>query len=178
MPFSPTASGPLSSVTVAYSHVTGTDDAHLYLTDSFSNLGNTANSLELFVFTPPQFPSSAVVVLPSALHPPLAAGQTYYLYDLEPGNEVDAWYNGDPPVSGTVVSNPGGSYKPFFNQTLPAFSIQEANPATSTLTPEFFGPGEPERRAAGTGAGRDGKRGQEEETYPRRKRRPLPKKEG
>lgn len=128
--FSPSATGALSGVTVAFCYLFGPDDAHLYLTNSFSNLGNPGAALASFVFTPPVAFGNAggIVKLSSARHPVLTAGQNYYLYGLETGGEANVWNDSSSPVTGTVAYSAGGEPYTSTTSAMPAFDVQESNP--------------------------------------------------
>ncbi|BDI29978.1 hypothetical protein CCAX7_20290 [Capsulimonas corticalis] len=137
--FTVSTSGQLASVTVAVSNISGTNGAHFYLTDSAANLGNTGAALESFTFThlTPLGTSFTPLVSLSSQHPFLTTGQTYYLYEYETGDSVNAFDLNTAGVSGTSWSSiDGGAYTSGTGSDFPAFSVQiaaAAVPEPSTL---------------------------------------------
>lgn len=97
----------LSSIAIALQHATGTNDAHLFLSDGVPGQAG-ANILESFTLTnlPASTGSNPIFdTLTSTLHPLLTAGQTYYFYQAETGDEFNSWHLNSIGGIGTVISS-------------------------------------------------------------------------
>lgn len=128
--FIPDATAPLESLTVAISHLSGTDGAHLFLSDGSTGLPGT--TLESFTLTNlPVFGSDFTPqTLYSTTKPTLNAGTTYYLYEYEAGDEFDVWNNSLLAQNAGILleSDNGVPYGVKATTLLPAFRV--------TLVPE------------------------------------------
>lgn len=113
--FIPSLTGTLSTLDVLVQNEGGTNDAHFYLSDGLPGAAGT-QTLESFLLT--NLPGHAVPSVPevmiSNLHPLLTAGNTYYLYEAEPGDEMNTWQINGIGETGTHISSSSGS--PFVAQ--------------------------------------------------------------
>jgi len=89
--FTTAVSGNLFDISVAIGNVTGTNVAHVFLSDGTSGVPGTV--LESWTITnlPGLGSGAAPTVLTSVLNPMLSAGTTYYLYEAEDGDTWNGW---------------------------------------------------------------------------------------
>jgi hypothetical protein len=112
MGFTPSASGYLSSIDIAlqFAQIVGfTNDAHLFLANGVPSVNGTT-TLEAFALI--DLPllgrnggNTAFDTLTSIAHPLLMAGQTYYLYEVETGGEVNGWHFNSIGAQGPVIGS-------------------------------------------------------------------------
>jgi len=136
--FSPSLDGKLDSITLALAHISGTNDAHIYLTDILP-FGVNPPTLESWTLTglPPENGSPyAPEVLTSLLHPNLIAGNTYYLYEKEDGDEENGWNPGADAPGILIQSFSGGPYTAT-NDFQNAFRVTVQSPAATPESSSF-----------------------------------------
>ena len=133
--FTPSATGQLSSIDIALTHVDGTNDAHLFLSNGIPGVAGTT-TLETFTLVGlPAFGSTGVATFSSALQPLLSAGSTYFLYEVETGNEWNAWNENSIGETGAHISSENNSAYSSTSRTQGTFRVTIAPAAPPVPEP-------------------------------------------
>ena len=137
--FSVSTSGALSTISIALTSISGTNDAHLFIANDSGRVpGAILESLTLTNL--PKFTTSSYTpeIITSVNHPFLTAGTRYFLYEAETGDEDNSWNICDRLSQGfhTISTNGGPYSRPLaqgVESTPGAFSVQvDAVPEAST----------------------------------------------
>ncbi len=136
--FTASASGNLSTINIALQHYSGTNDAHLFLANASGGVPGAI--LESFTITnlPIFGVSSSSLLITSTSHPLLTAGASYFLYEVETGNEAGAWSFNSIGETGPHLNS--FNSQPYTNQTATqgAFSVQVGAPVPEASTTVSF----------------------------------------
>ena len=141
--FTPSATGQLSEIDVAFGYVVGSKQVTISLD---TDAGNSPGSpIESYTFTddvlyydnrPNNYIEGTVYALYSTLHPVLTSGTNYWLVASGPQNSDNGWYLNSLGITGnSYVSSGYGT--PLTSRTLGTFRVTEAD--VSTPEPTAFG---------------------------------------